>query len=224
MGFSDKPGDGRYAYTLDSRVADLDAWLGALGVECVDIVAHDWGGMIASAWMVANADRVRRIVLMNTAAFRNPRGRTIPPTLKLARDSALGAFLVRGLNAFSRGATHLAVERKMAKDVREGYTLPYDSWDNRIATLRFVQDIPLEPGDPAWRTIESTEALLQRLANKPIFLPWGLKDFVFDEKFLDRFIEAWPHAEVERYPEAGHYLLEDAGDAVIRRIVDFLGA
>jgi pimeloyl-ACP methyl ester carboxylesterase len=224
MGFSDKPGDDRYTYTLASRVADLGAWLDSLGVETVDVVAHDWGGMIASAWMVEHPERVRRIVLMNTAAFRNPRGRRIPPTLRLARDSSLGALLVRGFNAFSFGATHLAVEKPLPADVRAGYTLPYDSWQNRIATLRFVQDIPLAPGDRAWGVIEATEAKLERLADKPILLPWGLRDFVFDEAFLERFREAWPKAEVVRYPDAGHYLLEDAGDAVIERIAQFLRA
>ncbi|MBM4377047.1 MAG: alpha/beta fold hydrolase [Deltaproteobacteria bacterium] len=224
MGFSDKPGDDRYTYTLASRVADLGAWLDSLGLDSVDVVAHDWGGMIASAWMVEHPERVRRIVLMNTAAFPNPRGRRIPPTLKLARDSSLGALLVRGFNAFSVGATRLAVERALPADVRAGYTLPYDSWANRIATLRFVQDIPLVPGDPAWSVVEATEAKLGTLADKPLFLPWGLRDFVFDEAFLERFREHFPKAEVARYPDAGHYLLEDAGDAVTERIAEFLQA
>jgi pimeloyl-ACP methyl ester carboxylesterase len=224
MGLSDKPDDARYRYTLASRVDDLGQWLDALGIETVDVVAHDWGGMIASAWMVAHPERVRRIVLMNTAAFRNPKGRRIPPTLRLARDSSLGGWLVRGFNAFSFGATHLAVEKPLSAEVRAGYTLPYDSWANRIATLRFVQDIPLDPRDPAWSVIERTEAGLSKLSDKPILLPWGMKDFVFDGAFLERFRELWPHAEVEAYPEAGHYLLEDGGAAVHARIARFLQA
>jgi haloalkane dehalogenase len=61
-------------------------------------------------------------------------------------------------------------------------------------------------------------------ADKPILLPWGLRDFVFDAAFLDRFIQAWPHAEVERYPDCGHYLMEDAGSRVVERIARFLTA
>jgi haloalkane dehalogenase len=228
-GFSDKPDDAptatpRYKYTLAERVADLGAWLDAVNAPVVDVVAHDWGGMIATAWMVQHPERVRRIVLMNTGAFTNPKGRRIPPTLRLARDSALGALLVRGLNAFSVGATRLAVERALPADVRAAYTLPYGSWADRIATLRFVQDIPLDARDPAFAVVERTEAALGLLADKPILLPWGLRDFVFDAAFLDRFIQAWPHAEVERYPDCGHYLMEDAGSRVVERIARFLTA
>ena len=228
-GFSDKPDDAptatpRYKYTLAERVADLGAWLDAVNAPVVDVVAHDWGGMIATAWMVKHPERVRRIVLMNTGAFTNPKGRRIPPTLRLARDSALGALLVRGLNAFSVGATRLAVERALPADVRAAYTLPYGSWADRIATLRFVQDIPLDARDPAFAVVERTEAALGLLADKPILLPWGLRDFVFDAAFLDRFIQAWPHAEVERYPDCGHYLMEDAGSRVVERIARFLTA
>jgi len=228
-GFSDKPDDAptatpRYKYTLAERVADLGAWLDAVNAPVVDVVAHDWGGMIATAWMVQHPERVRRIVLMNTGAFTNPKGRRIPPTLRLARDSALGALLVRGLNAFSVGATRLAVERALPADVRAAYTLPYGSWADRIATLRFVQDIPLDARDPAFAVVERTEAALGLLAAKPILLPWGLRDFVFDAAFLDRFIQAWPHAEVERYPDCGHYLMEDAGSRVVERIARFLTA
>jgi pimeloyl-ACP methyl ester carboxylesterase len=222
MGLSDKPDDGQYRYTLASRVDDLGRLLDSIGPGPFDLVAHDWGGMIASAWMVAHPERVRRIVLMNTGAFRNPKGRRIPPTLKLARDSALGGLLVRGFNAFSRGATHLAVERALPAAVRAGFTMPYDSWANRIATLRFVQDIPLDEHDPAWSVVADTEARLGTLADKPILLLWGMQDFVFDAPFLDRFREAWPSAEVERYPDAGHYVLEDEDARAIPRIVRFL--
>ena len=105
----------------------------------------------------------------------------------------------------------------------------FESWnqrqlDERVGQpLRFVQDIPLDARDPAWAVVERTEAALSTLAEKPILLPWGLKDFVFDAAFLERFIEAWPNAEVERYPDCGHYLIEDGGAAVVERISRFLG-
>lgn len=224
MGLSEKPGDDRYRYTLASRVDDLGRFLDSVDAPEVDVVAHDWGGMIASAWMVKHPERVRRIVLMNTAAFHNPRGRRLPPTLKLARDSAFGGWLVKRLNAFSLGATYLAVTKPMSATVREGFTLPYDGPAHRIATLRFVQDIPLDENDPAYAVVEATERELPALASKPILLPWGMRDFVFDGLFLERFRAHFPNAEVERYDDAGHYLLEDAGPRVIERITRFLGA
>ena len=49
-GFSDKPGDDLYQYTLKSRVDDLENLLDSLGVsENITLVLHDWGGMIGMA-------------------------------------------------------------------------------------------------------------------------------------------------------------------------------
>ena len=54
----------------------------------------------------------------------------------------LGPPLVRGLNAFCRGAARWCVVRKpLPADVRDMYLAPYDSWANRIAVDRFVRTI-----------------------------------------------------------------------------------
>ena len=41
---------------------------------------------------------------------------------------------------------------------------------------------------------------------------WGERDFVFDHHFLAEWRRRFPEAEVHRFPDAGHYVLEDAGD------------
>ena len=64
------------------------------------------------------------------------------------------------------------------------------------------------------------------LAGTPraVLLCWGMRDFVFDGRVLDVFLEHWPHAEVERYPDCGHYVLEDASEEVVARVGEFLRA
>ena len=39
-----------------------------------------------------------------------------------------------------------------------GCFAPYDSWANRIAVDRFVQDIPFTPRHPTWQVLERVEA------------------------------------------------------------------
>jgi pimeloyl-ACP methyl ester carboxylesterase len=41
-------------------------------------------------------------------------------------------------------------------------------------------------------------------------------------RFLERWREIYPQAEVKSWPEAAHYLLEDAGEEIIPAIVAFL--
>lgn len=224
MGLSDKPGDDRYNYTLASRVADLDALLDHLGLhENITLVAHDWGGMISLAWAMQNRSKVRRIILLNTAGFLMPEGGSLPWRLKLIRHIP-SAFTVRGLNAFVRGAILGCSKRpgRMTPAVKAGYLAPYDSWANRIAVHRFVQDIPLGPGDPAHELVAEVDATIGQLAGLPIQIFWGERDFVFDRHFLAEWRKRLPLAEYHCFPDCGHYILEDAHEKITPLVREFL--
>lgn len=225
MGLSDKPGDDAYAYTLRQRIDDLEALVDSLHVTGpLTLVAHDWGGMIAMAWAVRHPERVAKLVLLNTAAFPLPAGKKLPWQLGLTR-TPLGALLVRGGNAFAWGATVFGMTRtKMSAAVRTGYLAPYASWDERIATLRFVQDIPLAPGAAGYDIVVDTAAKLDRFRNVPTFLGWGDKDFVFDHHFLDEWKRRLPNAHVRQFADAGHYVLEDASSELVPEIAAFVRA
>ncbi|NIP17842.1 MAG: alpha/beta fold hydrolase [Xanthomonadales bacterium] len=222
-GLSDKPGDADYAYRLERRIADLDRLMDHLALERpLSLVVHDWGGMIGFGWAAARPEAISRTVILNTAAFRMPADKKFPPALWFAGRTRPGALLVRALNAFSGIAAQVAFKKPVSREIRRCYTGPYDSWANRIATLRFVQDIPLRPSDPGYDILADTEAHLGEFAGKPALLGWGERDFVFDRIFLRRWRELLPDAEVHAFADCGHYVLEDAGDALVRPIGDFL--
>lgn len=225
-GFSDKPGDDRYEYTLTRRVDDLEALLDHLGVDRdITLVVHDWGGMIGFAYATRHPERIARLVVLNTAAFHLPASKPFPWPLWVCRNSPVGAFMVRGLNGFCRAAAAVGCKHhRMPRALRAAYLAPYDSWQNRIAIHRFVQDIPLRPGDRAYEEVRRVQERLALLQGVPMFLGWGMKDFVFDRHFLDEWVRRFPSAEVHRFPDAGHYILEDEAEALIPRIRGFLEA
>ena len=223
MGLSDKPGDADYTYTLQSRVDDLTRLLNTLGIDGpLTMAVHDWGGMIGFGWALTHEAQVRRLVITNTAAFPLPAAKPLPWQLKLGRDMKLGALMIRGFNAFAAGAARDGVMRKMPADVRRAYEAPYDSWANRIATLRFVQDIPMGAGDPAWTLLNAAAKRLPAYADRPAFIGWGLRDFVFDHHFLEHFRNALPQAEAHAFEDAGHYVLEDKHEVLVPAMRRFL--
>lgn len=223
MGWSDKPDSRRYAYRLQDRIDDLDALMATVLPEGpVTLAVHDWGGMIGMGWALRHPERIQRVIFLNTAAFPKPESKRLPASLSLVRNSRLGAWLVRQHNFFAWGATWLGVSRTMSPAVKAAYLSPYDTPANRIGTLRFVQDIPLQPGDAGYSTLVEAEALLRRFRQLPVFIGWGLKDFVFDHHFLDRFRELLPEAEVHALADAGHYVLEDAHERLVPAIRRFL--
>lgn len=223
-GLSDKPGDDRYDYTLARRVDDLERLIDSLELrEKITLVVHDWGGMIGMAWAVRHPERIARLVILNTGAFPLPAAKPLPLALKICRDTLLGALLVRGFNAFALGAALVGCKiNPMPSALRRLYCLPYDSWQNRIATLRFVQDIPLAPGDKGYDLVSETAAGLERLRPLPTLILWGEQDFVFDHHFLAEWQRRFPEAEVHSWSNGGHYILEDVRDEAITLIAAFL--
>ncbi len=223
-GLSDKPAPEAYDYRLKRRVDDFAAFIDRLEPDRkLTLIVHDWGGMIGMAWAVRHPERVENLVVLNTAAFPPPQGKPIPLRLSAIRNVApLAKILVLGLNAFARGAVWMAPKKRLPADVRAGLLAPYNSWRNRIATLRFVQDIPLSEGDPSFDVLADTASRLHRLCDKPMLICWGMHDFVFDADYLDQWRSRFPAAEVHRFKRAGHYLLEDEPARVLERISAFL--
>lgn len=216
-GLSDKPRD--YPYGLATHAANVGRLVEALDLRDVTLVVHDWGGAIGLLWAVEHPERVRRLVVTNTAAFRSER---IPLSIDLCRVPGLGALLIQGLNGFTRAALFRAVERPLPPAVKRGYLLPVGSWAERIGQRRFVADIPMHPGVASWPALERLEAGLPRLSEKPMLLAWGMRDWCFTPWYLSEFRRRFPAAEVLELPAAGHWLTEDAGPELLAALTAFL--
>ncbi len=222
-GLSHKPSADDYPYTLLRRVVDLEKLIDSLKINGnISLILHDWGGMIGMLYAVRNPEKISRLVISNTAGFHMPKSRPFPWQLGLIRNTPLGAFLVKHLNLFCLGASAFcAVKNPLSGDVKRGYLEPYDTPENRVAILRFVEDIPLKKDDPGYSLVGQVESGLKLFRNTPKLILWGMRDFIFDAHFLEEWIRRFPDAVVHRYPQAGHYLLEDEYREIIPLIKDF---
>ncbi|MGM1059035.1 alpha/beta fold hydrolase [Saccharothrix sp. Mg75] len=225
MGWSDRPAESAYPYSAARRVADLDRLVEHL-VEARGaprhgwtLVAHDWGGPIGLAWARRHPGLVTRVVALNTVAFLWPPGYRLPWFLRLIRDVPPAARFVDRTNAFALAAVRLGTTRGLGRAAREAYVAPYAHRRHRRAVVRFVQDIPLSPADPAWELFGPDE---DPTAGLPLFIGWGARDPVFDDRILQEWLRRFPGAEVHLYPKAGHYVLEDAGEELIPAILRFV--
>lgn len=218
-GLSEKPQD--WSYTLAGHVANLESLVLALDLRDITLVVHDWGGAIGFGFARRHPERIGRLVITNTAAFRS---RRMPLRIRACRSPLVGEVLVRGFNAFAGLAPRMASAQPHGVHplVRAGLLHPYDSWANRIAIARFVQDIPLDPRHPSYAELVATEESLARFAGLPACIVWGERDWCFSREFLDEWRRRLPNAEVHVLPHAGHYLLEDAPGDVRRHVWDFL--
>ena len=218
-GLSDKPQD--YPYTLETHIQNVERLVDHLKLDNLTLVVHDWGGTIGMGYAVRHPEKIKRLVIFNTAAFLS---QDIPWSINLCRHPVIGPIAIQRFNAFSRAALIRAskVPGRVSGKVGAGYLAPYDSPENRIAQLRFVQDIPMTPEVPSYPLVQQIESGLGRFSNLPILIVWGLKDFCFTERFLDRWKEIFPGAEVQAFKKAGHYVVEDAYEEIIPNLIRFL--
>jgi pimeloyl-ACP methyl ester carboxylesterase len=218
MGLSDKPRG--YRYRLATHTENLAGLVEKLGLRRVHLVMHDWGGAIGFGWAVRQPEKVGRLVILNTAAFPD---KNLPWRIRVCRTPVLGEVVVRGLNGFAGPATWMAMHRRsMTDDVKRGYLFPYDSWANRIGVARFVADIPMSARHSSWKPLEEMAGKLTAFRDRKVMILWGGADFCFTRRFYNRWLEVFPQSQAHYLKDAGHYVLEDAGEETRLIIQRFL--
>ena len=214
-GLSSKPQD--YEYTLENHIENTIALVEKLKLTNITLIVHDWGGAIGMGVATRRPDLIKKIIIMNTAAFRSLE---IPWRINILRNP-MGEVFIRAFNGFALPATTMAVMKKLPAEIKRGFVLPYSDYQSRIATAKFVRDIPMNDHHPTYKTLAGIEEKLKSL-KVPVLILWGEKDFCFTMNFQKRWMEFFPKAKVKTWPDAGHYLVEDKTAEVIDEIEKFL--
>jgi haloalkane dehalogenase len=216
FGLSDKPAD--WTYLPADHARNLALLLDALDLENVTLVVGDWGGPIGLSWALDQPRRVKALVVTNTWMwsvaddwyFRAFSGFVGGP---------VGRFLIRTRNFFVRDIFRAVFgdKKKLTPALLAAYVGPLARPADRKGNWTFPGQII---GASDW--LESLWARRASLAEKPVLLAWGMKDIAFRKKELDRWIQAFPGAEVLRFSDAGHLVAEEKpGElaAAIRRLL-----
>ncbi|HEX7598463.1 MAG TPA: alpha/beta hydrolase, partial [Polyangia bacterium] len=56
----------------------------------------------------------------------------------------------------------------------------------------------------------------------PAMICWGERDVVFPAATLDIWRQHWPHAEIHRFSDCGHWVLEDAPEEIGEKVAAFM--
>lgn len=215
-GLSDKPQD--FDYRLETHIDNLESLLLALDLENITLILHDWGGAIGMGFAIRHPQRIKSLVLLNSAAFSME---WIPFRIALCRAPWIGGKLIRDFNLFVKLALRMAVEKKMDEEVKKGYLLPYQTYEDRVAIASFVEDIPMSPIHRSYEVLLQIEHALWMFRENPVCLVWGMRDWCFTPRFLERWILYYPQAKIHYLNNAGHYLLEDNFDKALFHIRNF---
>ncbi len=219
MGLSEVPDPNRFSYDLAGHIENVVGLVESLKLTEFSLVVHDWGGAIGMGLAARMPERIKRIVILNTAAFHSTR---IPFRIRICRWPVIGSFLVRRLNAFVRAALFMTTEKGLPASVRAGYLFPYAKPERRRSVEAFVRDIPLEADHPSAAMLNEIDASLERFADHPVMIAWGGRDWCFNEEFLEGWRRRFLQAESYVFADAGHFVLEDEGETLNPMVAAFL--
>ncbi|MFZ6005802.1 MAG: alpha/beta fold hydrolase [Actinomycetota bacterium] len=228
MGFgkSETPQD--RSYKIRDHVDNLEGLLDHLAVHDVTIVGQDWGGPIGCAWALRHPERVKRIVLMNTGPPGAP-----PAGVPTVVDWPWYQW-VHGPDSEAvlshLGSTILSVLKRIGFERTDhvdetwirAYASAFPTTADCKGALMFPQCIANH---------ETLEVMLEHMDNlpalaaKPAMYIHGEADRAIPTDFaVGSFRSTWPDGPVVTLPGVGHFLQEDAPEAVIALIQQFIQA
>ncbi|WP_167368815.1 hypothetical protein [Paraburkholderia tuberum] len=141
----------------------------------------------------------------------------------------VGEFMVKGLQLFTRlfffkvGVVH---RERLTPAVRRAYLAPHPTWESRTGVLVFPRQIPTGPDGPVADMMGRIEHGLERhFRGRPVRIMWAMRDLAFSPETLEgMWLQTFPDAEVTRIEDAGHFLQEDAHEAIVPELLRFLAA
>jgi len=216
FGLSDKPKD--WSYRPEDHAKNLWALIESLGLKNITLVLQDWGGPIGLSYAVTHPENVARIVLMNTWAW--PVNRDLYYVgFSAFMGGPIGRMLIRRYNFFARTILRQAFgdKSKLSDVAHKHYLRPLDAPEDRKGCLIFPKQIIASThwlGD-LWKKIPT-------LNGKPKLFVWGMKDIAFREKELKRWECTFPEARSVRLDTVGHFVQEEAPEALEKEVIAFL--
>jgi haloalkane dehalogenase len=215
FGRSDKPLDLNW-YSYDRHTELLAALLEELDVRGATAVVHDWGGPIGLRLAVEHPDRFARIVIMDSGLFTGHQ--RITDAWNAFRD-----FVRRTEDL----PISLLVRRACLTDpgdaVAAAYDAPFPTPESKAGARAFPLMLPTSPEMPG---AEAGQRVLEALRadERPTLMLWADSDPVLPPETGRRFAEAIGADEPQIVAGASHFLQEDQGEEIGRRIATWLRA
>jgi haloalkane dehalogenase len=213
FGRSDKPTDiGWYSY--DRHTALAASLLEDLDLRHATIVVHDWGGPIGLRLAVEHAERIERIVILDTGLFTGRQRMTdawlaFRDFVARTEDLPVG-FLVRG-----------ACKNDPGDEVIAAYDTPFPDVAAKAGARAFPLLIPQTPDAPGAETGQRVLAAL-REDDRPTLTLWADSDPVLPLAVGESFAASIGRPVPRVIEDASHFLQEDQGPLIGRLIAEWL--
>lgn len=216
FGLSDKPA--QWGYRPADHARNLASFIEQVGLRDLVLIVHDFGGPIGLSYALDHPDNVRALVICNTFlwSLKGDSNYELPNRLF---NNPLGRFLYKRLN-FSPVVlvrSSWGDKKTLTPEIHRHYTQAFPTPAQRQSTWTLLRELL---GSSEW--YESLWQRRDRIRHLPALLLWGMKDFAFKEKELARLASVFERPRVERLPDVGHFVPDEAGQRVLPLVRAFI--
>lgn len=218
-GVSERPADPRVDTSVSAQVDVVRAVLDAHGIESAHVVAHDIGGGIAQRLGILHPDRMRSLVLIDSVSFDSWPSERTQQQMRSGLEALIAAPSDDHRAHVREWLLSAVVDDAALVDGALNHYL--DIVSGPVGQASFYQH-QVAHYDPR-HTAELTDRVPE-LGRLPVYLIWGERDSWQRIEWAYRLRDAIPGATLHVVPDAGHFVLEDAPDAVATELLRFLDA
>ena len=199
-------GKKRDTYAVQDFVALVDQFMENLGIAQAPLVGHSMGGTVSLSVAIQYPRRVSKVVVIGSPIH----GSSLAWPLILAGYRPVAYLLFHMMGAFRLGmriASPVISKDPRFSDMmdRDLSSTTLESFLLSIASLRRTDLRPLLPS-----------------IQIPVMGMYGDRDNIVHPRQWQPLLEGVPHARIERFPNAGHFIMLDESKAFISKLKDFL--
>lgn len=216
-GASERPADARVDTSVTGQVDVLLAVLDARDVASAHVVGHDIGGAVAQRIGVLRPERMRSLVLIDSVSFDSWPSERTHQQMRAGLDALIAAPLdVHRAHVREWLLTTVVDEGVLVDGALEHYL---DIISGPVGQASFYQH-QVAHYDP--RHTDELTARIGELGRVPVHLIWGEQDAWQRVGWAHRLRDAIPGATLTVVPDAGHFVVDEAPDAVLSELRRFL--
>ncbi|MBO9367306.1 MAG: alpha/beta hydrolase [Chloroflexi bacterium] len=199
-------GKKRSTYAVQDFVSLVDQFMEQLGILRAPLVGHSMGGTVSLSVAIQYPHRVSKVVVVGSPIM----GSSLALPLKLAGYRWIAYLLFNNMRLFRWGlrqASPLICRDPRFPDMmdRDLSRTTLESFLTSIASLRRTD---LRPSLPSVRV--------------PVMGMYGDRDNIVHPRQWETLKKGVPHAEIHRFPRAGHFPMLEEHQTFVEVLKDFL--